>query len=112
MFQVIAYFQIVTTETGKVFDNHDMDFTGTDKANHPLKVRSLKVCTTKSIVAELHLRQIGKVRVLFDMSLDQLTLCGNTVTFILCLVGSLVHIFQRKTEIDANALLHITQPPF
>ena len=30
VFQVITYFQIVTTKTGKVFDNHDMDFTGTD----------------------------------------------------------------------------------
>lgn len=83
MFQVITYFQIVTTKTGKVFDNHDMDFTGTDKVNHSLKVRSLKVRATKAVVAELHLWQIRKVRVLFDMSLDQLTLCNNTVTFIL-----------------------------
>ena len=111
VFQVVAYFQIVTTKTGKVFDNHDMDFTGTDKINHPLKVRSLKVRATKAIVAELHLRQIRKVKVLFDMSLDQLTLCSNAVTFILRPVGSLVYIFQRKTEIDANALFHITQPP-
>ena len=46
-----------------------------------------------------------------NMPLDQLTLGGNTVAFILCLICPFVHIFQRKTKINRNTLFHPTQPP-
>ena len=94
VFQIIANFQIITSETGKVFDNHNLNISVPDQVNHPLEVRSLEVRTRKTIVAEFHLGQSGKIRIQSNMPLDQLTLGGNTVAFILCLICPLVHIFQ------------------
>ena len=89
-----------------------MNFSFTDQVNHSLKVRSPEVSAGKSVVTKLNLRKSGKIGVFLDVPLNQLSLCSDTVAVVFCRIGSLVDIFQRKTKIDCNTLLHFMQPPF
>lgn len=102
MLQIIADFQIITPKTGKVFDNHDLNLPIPDQVDHPLKVRTLKVGSRKSIIAKLHLWQTFKVRIQCNIPLNQLTLSGDTVALVLCPVCSFIHILQRKSEIHCD----------
>ena len=49
-FRIVADFEIVSTETGHILDDHSFNKPCFDSFHHSLKIRSIKVCSRISVV--------------------------------------------------------------
>ena len=92
LLDISAGINVVTTKTGKVFDNDAVDFSCFDLFHHSLKVRTVKISTCITIIAEL-LNQ-SDLRVSAHIIFNQLSLISDTIAFFL-LARRKVTIFLR-----------------
>jgi len=83
----VSSFNAVAPETGKILDNDAVDLIGPHQLNELLHLRTLKICTAKSVVDELHDLRVQSFRHGSCVLMEDKALIFNTQTVVLVVLN-------------------------
>ena len=94
--EILSGFNIVSSKTGKVFDDDAVDFVIIDFRHHADKARSFKIRPAESIVNKFFCA--GNFRVMGEIFFDQLSLVMDTIAL------GFVSILPREAEVNGGSI--------